>query len=96
MGKRKVRRTPRPVLRETPGRQPLRSAIPAAKIGAQPLQKQRRYRREGGAENGGSVALKKKVLLNKETLFGARTNGKQWLARGPNLPGTKAGTAEGD
>lgn len=39
---------------------------------------------------------KKKVLLNKETLFGARTNGKQWLARGPNLPGTKAGTAEGD
>lgn len=41
--------------------------------------------------------LKKKMLLNKETLFGARGRDKQGpvLGRG-DLPGTEAGTAEGD
>lgn len=95
---RKATRTLRPVPTGTPETPP--SSPRCRRLNS----RRTRRRKRGGASakeelrKGGTwVKKKKKMLLNEKTLFGARTRDKQRRARGHgDLPGTRAGTAEGD
>lgn len=71
------------------------SKLPAPKLASHRRRKRGGARAKEELRKGGAWAAE--MLLNEETLFGARRRDKQRRARRRgDLPGTRAGTAEGD